>query len=90
LLPPGETEICDQEDVKPNIVLHIKKYVSDSVNGPWNDDGITLANGKIAYFKIVVDGADYPLEKFIVKDALEDSKLLFKNESWSLADNVFT
>ncbi|MBR6907648.1 hypothetical protein IKN40_04005 [bacterium] len=51
---------------------------------------MTLENGKTAYFKIVVDGADDPLEKFIVKDTLNDSKLLFKNESWSLANNAFT
>jgi hypothetical protein len=32
LLPPGEEELCDTEDVKPHVVLNIKKYVSDSVN----------------------------------------------------------
>ena len=90
ILPPGEKEQCDQVDVTPNIVLNIKKYVSNSVNGPWYDDSMTLENGKTAYFKIVVDGADDPLEKFIVKDTLNDSKLLFKNESWSLANNAFT
>ena len=90
LLPPGETEICDKKSVEPRIVLNIKKYVSDSINWPWYDTGMVLVNGKNAYFKIVVDGADYPLEKFIVKDALNDSKLLFKNESRSLASNAFT
>ena len=90
LLPPGEEETCDEVDVKPHVVLNIKKYVSNSANGPWYDTGMTLENGKNAYFKIVVDWADDPLEKFIVKDALNDAKLLFKNDSWSLANNAFT
>jgi hypothetical protein len=51
---------------------------------------MTLANSKVAYFKIVVDGADDPLQKFIVKDTLNDAKLLFKKESWTLANNAFT
>jgi hypothetical protein len=51
---------------------------------------MTLDNGKTAYFKIVVDGADDPLQSFVVKDDLDNSKLLFKNESWSLASNAFT
>ena len=86
VLVPGEDEICDEEDV---VLLTIKKYVSDSVNWPWYDTWMTLENGKLAYFKIVVYWVD-PLEKFIVKDSLNNSKLLFKNESWSLANNVFT
>ena len=90
ILPPGEKEQCDKVDVKPNIVLNIKKYVSNSVNWPWYDDTMTLENGKTAYFKIVVDGADDPLQSFVVKDDLDNSKLLFKNESWSLASNAFT
>ena len=90
LLPPGEEEICDEVDVKPHVVLNIKKYVSNSANGPWYDTGMTLENGKNAYFKIVVDWADDPLEKFIVKDVLNDTELLFKNDSWSLANNAFT
>ena len=90
ILPPGEKEQCDKVDVKPNIVLNIKKYVSNSVNWPWYDDTMTLENGKTAYFKIVVDGADDPLQSFVIKDDLDNSKLLFKNESWSLANNAFT
>ena len=86
VLVPGEDEICDEEDV---VLLTIKKYVSDSVNWPWYDTWMTLENGKLAYFKIVVYWVD-PLEKFIVKDSLNNSTLLFKNESWSLANNVFT
>jgi hypothetical protein len=39
----------------PHVVLNIKKYVSNSANGPWYDTGMTLENGKNVYFKIVVD-----------------------------------
>jgi hypothetical protein len=51
---------------------------------------MSLENGKTAYFKIVVDGADDPLDKFMVKDSLDNSKLLFLTGSWNLANNVFT
>jgi hypothetical protein len=32
IIPPEETEKCDHVDVKPNVVLNIKKYVSASIN----------------------------------------------------------
>lgn len=41
------------EDVK----LTIKKYVSDKIDGTYNDDSITLSNNTTAFFKLVVSGA---------------------------------
>ncbi|MBQ9553698.1 hypothetical protein IJU97_01715 [bacterium] len=51
---------------------------------------MTLANGKTAYFKLVIDGAVEPLERFTVKDKLDDSKLLFSDKSRELENNLFT
>ena len=45
--------VIENKDVK----LTIKKYVSDKIDGTYNDDSITLSNNTTAFFKLVVSGA---------------------------------
>ena len=73
------------EDVK----LTIKKYVSDKIDGTYNDDGITLSNNTTAFFKLVVSGATNSLTWFVVKDTIKDN-LKFDFSSTGLANNAFT
>ena len=73
------------EDVK----LTIKKYVSDKIDGTYNDDGITLSNNTTAFFKLVVSGATNSLTGFVVKDTIKDN-LKFDFSSTGLANNAFT
>ena len=73
------------EDVK----LTIKKYVSDKIDGTYNDDGITLSNNTTAFFKLVVSGATNSLTGFVVKDRIEQN-LKFDFSSTGLANNAFT
>ncbi len=73
------------EDVK----LTIKKYVSDKIDGTYNDDGITLSNNTTAFFKLVVSGATNSLTGFIVTDRIEQN-LKFDFSSTGLANNAFT
>lgn len=73
------------EDVK----LTIKKYVSDKIDGTYNDDGITLSNNTTAFFKLVVSGATNSLTGFVVTDRIEQN-LKFDFSSTGLANNAFT
>lgn len=73
------------EDVK----LTIKKYVSDKIDGTYNDDSITLSNNTTAFFKLVVSGATNSLTWFVVKDTIKDN-LKFDFSSTGLANNAFT
>ena len=73
------------EDVK----LTIKKYVSDKIDGTYNDDSITLSNNTTAFFKLVVSGATNSLTGFVVKDRIEQN-LKFDFSSTGLANNAFT
>ena len=73
------------EDVK----LTIKKYVSDKIDGTYNDDSITLSNNTTAFFKLVVSGATNSLTWFVVKDTIEKN-LKFDFSSTGLANNAFT
>ena len=73
------------EDVK----LTIKKYVSDKIDGTYNDDSITLSNNTTAFFKLVVSGATNSLTGFIVTDRIEQN-LKFDFSSTGLANNAFT
>lgn len=73
------------EDVK----LTIKKYVSDKIDGTYNDDSITLSNNTTAFFKLVVSGATNSLTGFVVKDTIKDN-LKFDFSSTGLANNAFT
>ena len=73
------------EDVK----LTIKKYVSDKIDGTYNDDGITLSNNTTAFFKLVVSGATNSLTGFVVTDRIEQN-LKFDLSSTGLANNAFT
>lgn len=73
------------EDVK----LAIKKYVSDKIDGTYNDDSITLSNNTTAFFKLVVSGATNSLTWFVVKDTIKDN-LKFDFSSTGLANNAFT
>ena len=73
------------EDVK----LTIKKYVSDKIDGTYNDDSITLSNNMTAFFKLVVSGATNSLTWFVVKDTIKDN-LKFDFSSTGLANNAFT
>ena len=73
------------EDVK----LAIKKYVSDKIDGTYNDDSITLSNNTTAFFKLVVSGATNSLTWFVVKDTINDN-LKFDFSSTGLANNAFT
>ena len=73
------------EDVK----LTIKKYVSDKIDGTYNDDGITLSNNTTAFFKLVVSGAINSLTGFVVTDRIEQN-LKFDFSSTGLANNAFT
>ena len=73
------------EDVK----LTIKKYVSDKIDGTYNDDSITLSNNTTAFFKLVVSGATNSLTWFVVKDTIKDN-LKFDFSSIGLANNAFT
>ena len=73
------------EDVK----LTIKKYVSDKIDGTYNDDGITLSNNTTAFFKLVVSGATNSLTGFVVTDRIEQN-LKFDFSSIGLANNAFT
>ena len=73
------------EDVK----LTIKKYVSDKIDGIYNDDGITLSNNTTAFFKLVVSGATNSLTGFVVTDRIEQN-LKFDFSSTGLANNAFT
>ena len=73
------------EDVK----LTIKKYVSDKIDGIYNDDSITLSNNTTAFFKLVVSGATNSLTWFVVKDTIEKN-LKFDFSSTGLANNAFT
>jgi len=73
------------EDVK----LTIKKYVSDKIDGTYNDDSITLSNNTTAFFKLVVSGATNSLTGFVVTDRIEQN-LKFDFSSTGLANNAFT
>ena len=73
------------EDVK----LTIKKYVSDKIDGTYNDDDITLSNNTTAFFKLVVSGATNSLTGFVVTDRIEQN-LKFDFSSTGLANNAFT
>ena len=73
------------EDVK----LTIKKYVSDKIDGTYNDDSIKLSNNTTAFFKLVVSGATNSLTGFVVKDRIEQN-LKFDFSSTGLANNAFT
>ena len=73
------------EDVK----LTIKKYVSNKIDGTYNDDSITLSNNTTAFFKLVVSGATNSLTWFVVKDTIKDN-LKFDFSSTGLANNAFT
>ena len=73
------------EDVK----LTIKKYVSDKIDGTYNDDSIILSNNTTAFFKLVVSGATNSLTGFVVKDTIKDN-LKFDFSSTGLANNAFT
>ena len=73
------------EDVK----LTIKKYVSDKIDGTYNDDSIKLSNNTTAFFKLVVSGATNSLTGFVVTDRIEQN-LKFDFSSTGLANNAFT
>lgn len=73
------------EDVK----LTIKKYVSEKIDGTYNDDSITLSNNTTAFFKLVVSGATNSLTGFVVTDRIEQN-LKFDFSSTGLANNAFT
>lgn len=85
-----DTPICDPEDVMPktDLKLKIKKYVSTSETGSWEDVQLKMSNGT-AFFKLVIDGATAPLTGFRVTDRIEGN-LTFDESSWILTNDAFT
>ena len=54
---PGGKRSDDASVKTEDVKLTIKKYVSDKIDGTYNDDSITLSNNTTAFFKLVVSGA---------------------------------
>lgn len=90
---PNTPDGRDDDDAKvqtSDVNLTIKKYVSDKLDGVYQDNSITLTNSATAYFKLVISGATNSLTGFRVTDKLDNTKLRYLTGSQALANNAFT